>query len=155
VSLKTNPLAHNGRLALMLLTLSLSSVFLFMPDYGPDRFKQYDYNGKIITIDTWRLPEDKDKISFFPFNSKKLFPDTYAYLFFEHLILVILAYVIWQNEPYFMGPAIVYFVIQSVDLIFFVLSYGEPFRSIPITWNMGKTLIFLFTIMAHNINGKS
>lgn len=138
----------------MLLTLSLSSVFLFMPDYGPDRYKEYNHEGKIIIVDTWKLPEDKDKFSFFPFSKVKLFPDTYAFLFFEHVILVLLSLVIWQNETRYVVPVIVYFAIQSVDLMFFVLSYGEPFKSIPITWNISKTMIFLFSIMTQNINGK-
>lgn len=126
-----------------------------MPDYGPDRFKNYEHEGKIIRVDTWELPEDKDKVSFFPFNDKKLFPDTYCFLLFEHVILVLLAVVIWQLETEFTGPVVVYLAIQSIDLLFFVLSYGEPFRSIPITWNISKTLIFLFAIMTHNIHGKS
>lgn len=125
-----------------------------MPDYEPDRFKEYNHEGKIIIVDTWKLPTDKDRVAFFPFNDKKLFPDTYAFLFFEHVILVALARVIWMNETEFVGPTIVYFTIQAVDLFFFVLSYGEPFRSIPITWNISKAVIFLFAIMMHNVHGK-
>lgn len=79
----------------------------------------------------------------FVFSDYKVPTQTYYYFLFEHLILVILAYVIFTLEPRYKAAAIVFIVIQVVDLIDYLLTYGEPwFDSKVFTWNTIKVGLF-------------
>lgn len=130
----------------MLMTLTFSTVFLFIPDTGPDRFKKYEHEGKIITIDTHKLPDDSEKIAFFPFSSKKLFKDTYVFLLFVHVIELFLSIVIVILEKEYKSCAQVYLTLVGADLLFYVLSYGEPLRDYNLTWNVIKIGGFILSI---------
>jgi hypothetical protein len=138
------------RVMLMGITLSFSTVFLFIPDTGPDRFKEYKHEGKTITIDTYALPEDSELKTFFLFNGQKLFADTYAFLLGVHLITLSLSIVILLLESIlekngienYKNVAVTYTALELADLLFFILSYGEPLRGFKITWNFIKILLF-------------
>jgi hypothetical protein len=143
------------RLYLMLLTLTVSTFFLMVPDTGPDRFNAYKcpHCSEVIQVDTWELPEDSQRVEFFPFSDKKLFIDTYVFLLCVHLIHVGMSVVILKNEIElqrigmgFVAAAGIFLAIHAVDTIFYLLSYGEPFKQIKLTWNITKICIFAYAI---------
>lgn len=137
------------RLYLLLLTLSFSTFFLFVPDTGPDRYKMYQCPEckKMIRIDTYLLPEDSKLIAFFPLNKeRKLFSDTYVFLLFMNAANVVLGVVALLGEKEYKKEVWIYVIIVCMDLLFFLLSYGDPFDRIIITWNIGKLLIFGLTV---------
>lgn len=137
------------RLYLLLLTLSLSTFFLFVPDTGPDRYKMYQCPEckKMVEVDTYLLPQDSELIAFFPLNpGRKLFSDTYVFLLFVNVVVVLLAVVILIGETEYVNAMRIYLIIACVDLLFYLLSYGDPFDEIIITWNFCKLLIFGLTV---------
>jgi hypothetical protein len=110
------------RLLLLLLTLSLSTVFIFTPDTEP-----------------------KD---YFLFSDQKLTLETHLFFLFEHLILVILGVVIYIGSTKYKPALFVYIVIQSVDTLIYLLAYGNfRFADIPITWNFIKVFVFSLAIV--------
>lgn len=135
------------RMGLLLLTLTLSTVFLFIPDTGPDRFKKYIHEGKEIIIDTSLLPEDSEKRFFFPFSNVKLFLDTYVFLLFVHVIEVVLAICIVLQEKEYRTSTKVYLTIVCSDTLFYLTSYGEPLRDYNLTWNVIKIGGFIISIV--------
>lgn len=135
------------RMGLLLLILTLSTVFLFIPDTGPDRFKKYIHEGKEIIIDTSLLPEDSEKQFFFPFSSVKLFLDTYVFLLIFHLCEVLYAVYIVIQEKEFPVCAKVFLCIICSDTLFYLLSYGEPLRDYNLTWNVIKIGGFIISIV--------
>ena len=139
-----------NRLYLLLLTLSFSTFFTFVPDYGPDRYKEYYVKelGKAITIDTYLLPEDKHRFAFFPLKPEvKLFPDTYVFLLSFHLITLAMTIAILEGEKEHVPAIVVYLAMEITDLIFFFTAYGEPFENITLKWNITKIIIFLLAII--------
>jgi hypothetical protein len=138
-----------NRLYLLLLTLSLSTFFLLVPDYGPDRYKEYYVGelGKNIMIDTYLLPTDAGRIAFFPLKPDvKLFPDTYIFLLGFHLITFFLSLALYEAEQDYKWVVAVYVVMELIDLFFYVIAYGDPFENITLTWNITKISIFLLAI---------
>lgn len=109
------------RLLLILSTLVLSTLFLYYNGMGEMGFLFSDY---MIPGQTW------------------------FYFLFEHLILVILAYVILTMETRYRAAAVTFLVIQIIDTIDYVLTYGEPwFDSKIVTWNTLKVGIFGIAII--------
>lgn len=139
-----------NRLYLLLLTLSFSTFFLFVPDYGPDRYKRYYVNelGKEIIIDTYYLPDDQHKVAFFPLKpGMRLFPDTYVHLLSFHLITFFMSIAIFMGERDHVPAVLIYILLEVIDLAFFVLTYGEPFENITLRWNIVKIIIFGLAIL--------
>lgn len=111
------------KLLLLLLTLSLSTVFIFTPDTEP-----------------------KD---YFLFSDQKLTLETHLFFLFEHLILVILAIAIYIDSTKYKNAVFVYIVIQILDTLIYLLAYGNlSFADIPITWNFIKVSVFFLAILA-------
>lgn len=82
----------------------------------------------------------------FPFSDMVLNADTYIYFLFEHLILVILSWIIYDHTKD--KIVLLYFVIQVIDSIDYVFTYGEPwFDSNIFTWNVIKVGIFGVAIL--------
>lgn len=101
----------------------------------------------MIRIDTYLLPEDSKLIAFFPLNKeRKLFSDTYVFLLFMNAANVVLGVVALLGEKEYKKEVWIYVIIVCMDLLFFLLSYGDPFDRIIITWNIGKLLIFGLTV---------
>jgi hypothetical protein len=143
------------RPALMLLSLTVSTFFLFAPDVGPDRYKPYKcpHCSHEIKVDTWTFPDDSERIDFFPLADKTLFPDTYIFLGGVHVIHVLMALgmVMAERElsiyqKAYVLSATVFLWIHAVDTVFYFLSYGEPFNSIKMTWNIAKIIIFAYAV---------
>lgn len=110
-----------GRLLLILSTLIFSTLFLFYNPQGEIGFVFSDYKVPI---------------------------QTYYYFLFEHLILVILAYVIFTLEPRYKISAMTFIAIQIVDTFDYILTYGEPwFDSKVFTWNTIKVCVFGLAII--------
>lgn len=139
-----------NRLYLLLLTLSFSTWFLFVPDYGPDRYKRYYVNelGKEIIIDTYSLADDQHKVAFFPLKpGRKMFPDTYVFLLSFHLITLIMSIVILMGEQDHKPAVSVFICLEVIDLTFYLLTHGEPFENITLRWNIVKIIIFGMAIL--------
>jgi hypothetical protein len=135
------------RLALMLLTLTVSTFFLIVPDSGPDRYQPYTCpHGETFLVDTWAFPEDPERIDFFLFDDKTLYLDTWVWIMGGHLINLLMAVVIYRLEKVFTKCSTIYLAIHVVDLMFFVISYGDPFKGIKLTWNIMKIFIFGYAI---------
>lgn len=104
---------------LLLITLVFSTLFLF---YVP--------TGKAI----------------FPFSDMVLNSDTYAYFLFEHVILIILAWIIYDVTK--QRITLLYLLIQIIDTFDYILTYGEPwFDGNILTWNTIKVGIFGVAIL--------
>ena len=104
---------------LLLITLVFSTLFLF---YVP--------TGKVG----------------FPFSDMLLNADTYIYFLFEHVILIILAWIIYdltKDKIVFL-----YLIIQLIDTFDYILNYGEPwFGNSIFTYNTIKVGIFGVAIL--------
>lgn len=81
----------------------------------------------------------------FLFSDVVLNADTYVYFLFEHIILIILAWVIYSltNDKIIF----LYLVIQIIDTFDYILNYGEPWFAGPFTWNTIKVGIFGIAIL--------
>jgi TctA family transporter len=101
------------RAVILLTTLALSGVFLF-------------------------LPEETTPRDYFLYSDQLLELDTYVYFLFEHLILVILALLIWELEPKFRISVTAFLVIQIIDILDYVLFYGEAWSPYLPSWNILK-----------------
>lgn len=144
------------RLAMMLLTLTVSTFFLLLPDYGPDRYQEYKcpHCNKLIRVDTWQFPEDPEKVDFFLFDDRKLYPDTWVFLLSVHGINLLMSIIIYRQESTYKQCATVYVLIHVVDSLFFFVSYGDPFKGIKLTWNISKLLIFGYAIKRETTTGR-
>src|SRR5688572_26561459 len=136
------------RLLLLLLSLSFSTVFTFIPDIEIKRYKPYTHEGKVIIIDTWALPEDEGFHDYFLFSDQKLTLETHLFFLFEHLILVILSLALYIDAPKYKSALFIFIVIQVLDTLIYLLSYGNlKFMDIPVTWNFMKIFIFSLAII--------
>lgn len=95
----------------------------------------------------------------FLFSDMVLSYKQWAYNFFEHLILVVLAVVIVSRETKYFTTAWVFLCIQIADTVDYCLTYGDPWTSGLITFNTLKTAIFgvsiAFDIVKTISNGRS
>ena len=78
----------------------------------------------------------------FMFSDVVLHADTWVYFLFEHLILVILAMIIWELDPKYKMAALTFLLIQIVDTVDYCLTYGSPWIPPYLGWNSLKILIF-------------
>lgn len=109
------------RLVLVWLTLVLSILFSV---YRPEGKIGFLYSDVILAADTW------------------------VYFLFEHLILVILALVIWELDSEYRIAAMTFLCIQIVDTVDYVLTYGEPWWKGPLTWNSIKVFAYGIAFVA-------
>lgn len=107
-------------LILMLSTLVFSVLFLF---YRPQGEIGFPFSDTVITIQTW------------------------LYFLFEHLILVILAIVIFDLSEKYKLAAFTFIVIQLIDTVDYCLTYGEPWFNSVVTWNTLKIGLFMTAIV--------
>lgn len=107
------------RLYILLLTLALSTVFLFVPASGEVGFV---LNDKV-----------------------KLQADTYVWLLCDKIVVVGIVYVLYLVEPRYRQSLAVFLAIQIVDTVCWILNYSDPFK--PLTFNILKIVIFLYSII--------
>lgn len=81
----------------------------------------------------------------FPFSNMVLNADTYVYFLFEHVILIILSWIIYDHTKD--KIVLLYFAIQIVDTFDYILNYGEPWFGSVLTWNTIKVGIFGVAIL--------
>lgn len=108
------------RLFILLLTLSLSVVFLFF---------------------------SKTKRIGFPFSDVILSLDTWVWMFSEHLVIVGLSVVLFLQERVYRKAIAVFLGLQLVDTIGWLLFYDDPLKDWPFTFNEVKIVIFLLAIV--------
>lgn len=108
------------RLSILLLTLSLSVVFLFF---------------------------SKTKKIGFAFSEVELAVDTWVWMLCEHLVIVGLAIVILLQEVRYRKAIMAYLGLQLVDTIGWMLFYDDPLKDWPFTFNELKIGIFLLAVI--------
>jgi len=67
--------------------------------------------------------------------------DTYFYLLFEHITWIIASWIMWDQSEKFSNMFALFFWIQVLDMIFYILFYKSPWIG-PLPWNALKVLIF-------------
>ena len=81
----------------------------------------------------------------FPFSDMVLNADTYVYFLFEHIILIILSWIIYDRTKD--NIVLLYLIIQMLDTLDYLLTYGEPWFRTILTWNTIKVGIFGIAIL--------
>lgn len=109
-----------GKIWILLLTLTISSLFLYVPSVGEIGFI---LNPKI-----------------------KLNYNQYIWMAGEHLIMVTLALIIYDDATDYRKLLAVFVWIQIVDFLGFVLAYDDPLRGYIISFNWIKLFIFSLAI---------
>lgn len=104
------------RLLILFTTLALGVSFLFIP-----------------------VTEPRD---FFLFSDVRLSMDTWFYFLFEKLIVLFLSIVILNDSDQYRRVVWVFVGIQGVEVLDYVLFYGEPWSPYVPSWNILKVAIF-------------
>lgn len=73
----------------------------------------------------------------------------YFWMLGEHLIMVVLAAIIWDESQDYKDLTLVFLWIQVVDTIAFILSYDDPLKDYFLSFNFLKLLLFGFAIGIH------
>lgn len=110
---------RSARLYILLLTLAVSTFFLFVPASGEVGF----------------LMNDKIKLQ----------TDTYVWLLCDKIVVIGIVWVLYLVEPIHRTALAVFLAIQIVDTICWVLNYSDPFK--PLTFNILKIVIFSVAII--------
>jgi hypothetical protein len=105
---------------MLLLTLTISTLFIHVPDKG--------------------------QIGFIFNSGVKLSYNQYFWMFCEHLIMVILALIIWDESTY-RRITQAYLLITIADTVLWVLWYTDPLGNYILTWNILKTVLFVGAIV--------
>lgn len=95
--------------------------------------------------------DDPDTSPFFLWSDYEVTDNTYWYFGMEHLILVLFASYILYNGRDFITALQVFLFIQFIDLLDYVLVYGEIWfyaSTFPVSWNVLKAVIFTLAIAA-------
>jgi hypothetical protein len=115
-------------LMLLFTTVALGVTFLFIPVTEPREF--------------------------FPFSAVQLSMDTWFYFLFEKVIVLIMSVVI-LNQSTDHRPALWVFVsIQGVEILDYLLFYGEPWSPNIPSWNILKVALFGLAIVMELPNYK-
>jgi hypothetical protein len=114
----------------MLLSLNISSVHKLVY-----KFSEKDESGYTV-----------GDIGFVYNNSIRLKYDTWAWFLGEHINMVIFAVIIILPGRVKLVCGSVFLLIHIVDLASFILVYDDPFKSITLTWNVSKVIIFGFSM---------
>lgn len=104
------------KLGMLLLTLTISTLFIYVPNTG--------------------------SIGFILNPEVKLTYNQYFWAMGEHLVLITLSLIIWDDAQEYKDLILLFVYIQVLDLVGFVLAYDDPLRDYIITWNILKTVAF-------------
>lgn len=87
--------------------------------------------------------------AYFLFSDYELTRSTYWYFMFEHLIVIIYAAYILITGVEFRTALRIFLLIQIIDLLDYLLAYGEIWfyaSTFPISWNVLKAVFFSLAI---------
>lgn len=70
----------------------------------------------------------------------------YFWMLGEHLIMIVLSLIIWDESQDYKNLVLVFVLIQIADTIAFLLSYNDPLKDYFLSFNFIKLLIFGFAI---------
>lgn len=135
-SLEILPQIHLGAMAKLLLlycVFLLSIVFVVLPDFTTERY------------------------DFFLFSDQKLTAQTYIYFLCEHLVMIILSYIIFAESKKHRGALWVFFMLMICDLVDYILGYNEVWvklSAFPVSFNTVSVLIFGLVIINEWINSR-
>lgn len=127
----------------MQLTLLLSAVFTLFkngkgkylfPDNNPDTYAYFCNDG----------------VGFLCLSNVELYPDTYWYFMFEHIILILFCFYIFSEATKFHNALLIFLIIHIVDLLDYILAYGQTWFMLgvyPIDWNVFKAIAFTLAII--------
>ena len=116
---------------MLLLTLTISTLFIHVPNVG-----QIGFLGHPMMVS-----ENGDLVEL------KLTYNQYVWMFSEHLILVILALIIWDQSKKYRRIVRGYLLITIADTVLWVLYYYDPLGNYILTWNILKTVLFVGAIV--------
>lgn len=100
----------------LLLTLSVGTFFIHVPHVG--------------------------KIGFILNPEVTLSYNQYFWMLGEHLIMIVLSLIIWDEAQDYKNLVWIFVLIQIADLVAFILSYNDPLKDYFLTFNFIKLLIF-------------
>lgn len=101
---------------MMLLTLSIGTLFLYVPHKG--------------------------EIGFLLNPEVKLSYNQYFWMLCEHLIMIIFALIIWDESSEYKNLCLLFVWIQIFDTLGFFLAYSDPLRGYVISFNWIKLAFF-------------
>lgn len=108
------------RLFILLLTLSLSTFFLFV--------------------------SSEVKVGFL-LSDVVLSLDTFVWMLCEHLVIVGLALVVYLQEQRYKKAVVVFLGLQLIDTFGWLLAYDDILKDLPFTFNELKIVIFFVAIV--------
>lgn len=106
---------------MLLLTLTLSTIFIHVPHKG--------------------------EIAFILNPEVTLSYNQYFWMFCEHFIMVIMALIIWDEAETYKKILFVFVLIQIADTLQFVLAYDDLLKDYLITCNILKVAVFFAAIV--------
>lgn len=120
-------------LLLLLATLVVSAVFTIIEE------------PKVATFPD----NDPGTINYFPFSDYELYPGTFWYFTFEHVIVILYAAYIFITGTQFKTALKIFLAIEIVSLLDYLLFYSEIWfyaETFPVSWNVLKVAFFLLAI---------
>jgi hypothetical protein len=121
-------------LFLLLATQLISAVFTLVKEPSP-----YTYPDN-----------DPDTHPYFLLSDIEISDNTYWYFIFEHIIPIMVAWYILANATEFRTALKVFLLIHVVDLVDYLLAYGQIWFYVgeaPISWNILKVSFFSLAII--------
>lgn len=93
---------------------------------------------------------DVDTHPYFLFSDYELTKGTYWYFMMEHIIVILYAAYILITGTEFRTALKIFLLIQIIDLLDYVLGYGEIWfyaSTFPVSWNILKAVVFMIAII--------
>ncbi len=109
---------------LLVLTLIIGPLFLMVPDFTGGKY-----------------------FDFFLLSDQQLTVQTWLYFACEHVVIIILCYLIAQSQTKYYKVAIVYYWIQIIDFIDYLLTYNSVWFTVehlPVSMNTLGLCVFLY-----------
>lgn len=109
-----------NKIWMLLLVLAVSTFFIHVPHVG--------------------------KVGFILNPEVTLSYNQYFWMIGEHLIMVVLSLIIWDESQDYKKLVWIFVLIQIADTIAFILSYDDPLKDYFLSFNFIKLLIFGYAI---------
>lgn len=97
-----------------------------------------------------QLPENTIAKAWFPFSDLTFTFQTYVYYIFEHLIKIILSYIVYAESVKYRYALWVFLLLQIGDLVDYLLTYNSVWAqlgSVPVSFNTLAPVIFGLAIL--------
>lgn len=108
------------------------------------------YSTLLIGVVFLLLPEIGSQIDFFLFSDVKLTGTQYIYFLCEKAVLIVLAFIIANEATEYRQAIWCFFWLFVLDLVDYLLCYNQVwffYKSIPISMNVFKSVVFGIVIL--------